>query len=417
VRILVITEKFPYPLDTGGNVRTYHLIKGLAASNQVTLLAAAEEPVHPDGIAHMRQFCAEVRIVPVRRPTVLGEVGFLIESLVTGKPFVVIRRYRRELEQAVTHAFQGDIPGQANTEFSTDRSQVDAVYFNHLDAALYLPKVPSGVALFLDEHNVVTNQVRTTAASERNVVRRMILKWDAAKLPAYETDIANRMDRCLACSQVDADALVSMGALRRVVSVVPNGVDTAYFTPPKVRPSGEVELAFVGTLDYDPCDKALWYFVREILPLIRQQFPRAKFVAVGRNPSARLRSLAADDPNFVLTGRVDDIRPHLRRAHVFIVPLLSGSGTRLKILEAMAAGVPVVSTTIGAEGIAVNSGRHLWLSDEPEEFAGYVARVLLHPDEADAMRRCARELVMREYSWETAQKQLARALQREQFAR
>ena len=175
------------------------------------------------------------------------------------------------------------------------------------------------------------------------------------------------------------------------LAVVPNGVDLDYF-----RAGAELatapRLAFVGTLDYDPCERGLWYFCNEILPKIRAKLPGATFTAIGRNPSRRLLDLAGPERGIEFTGRVEDLRPHVQAARVFVVPLLSGSGTRLKILEAMAMGVPVVSTTIGAEGIDGVDGEHFRIADAPEAFAQAVL-------ELSAIRSSPRACARARASW------------------
>ncbi len=405
MRILFVTEKFPYPLDTGGNVRTYHLLRGLAFEHEVTLLSATELELPAEFIEHVMQFCKEVRVVKVRPLVWWRDIASLVRSLVGTMPFVIGRHFRKEMAAAV-YGSLNDISVESGAKQSADGGRkFDCVYFNHLDAAAYKPQLPKGTFTVLDQHNVVTNQVRTTRASEERLLRRLILTIDERKLAAFEVATVNEMDHCLVCSGADADYLVSMG-VRHIPCVVPNGVDTHYFTPAELACASPPRLVFVGTLDYDPCEKGVWYFCTEILPLLRKEFPELSFVAVGRNPSARLRKLAEIDNGFSLPGRVEDVRPYIWQGSVFVVPLLSGSGTRLKILEAMAAGVPVVSTSIGAEGIAAVNGRHIWIGDSPAEFADRVKTLLLNDAQAEAMRAEARRLVESAYSWEAVHEKL-----------
>lgn len=399
MNILFITEKFPYPLDTGGNVRSYHLLRGLAARHQVTLVATNGGEVRPAHVEHLSQFCATVALADVGSWSAWRDAGVLLRSLFDQTPVVIARRRRPELAAVVRRLAAGDA--------------FDTVYFNHLDAAIYLPDVPAGALKVLDEHNVVTNQVKSIAASDGNPLRRMLLRRDARRVARHEAAVANQMDLCLTCSIPDADALRELGVSRRIV-VVPNGVDTEYFTPPSSRgeSSGTPAVMFVGTMDYEPCERGVWHFCNSILPLIRRTCPALRFVVVGRNPSARIRALAASDPLVELTGRVEDVRPFMALAQVCVVPLLSGSGTRLKILEAMAVGVPVVSTTIGAEGIEAESGRHLLIADEPQEFCARVVQLLQEPEQAGRVRAAARELVEAKYSWHAVAPLLLQELQR-----
>lgn len=399
MNILFVTEKFPYPLDTGGNVRSYHLLRGLATRHQVTLVATNGGEVRSAHVEHLRQFCSTVALADVGSWSAWRDAGVLLRSLFDQTPVVIARRRRPELAAVVRRLAAGDA--------------FDTVYFNHLDAAIYLPDVPAGALKVLDEHNVVTNQVKSIAVADGNPLRRMLLRRDAQRVARHEAAVARQMDLCLTCSAMDADALRKLGVSRRIV-VVPNGVDTEYFTPPSSRGESSYTPAviFVGTLDYEPCERGVWYFCNSILPLIRRACPALRFVVVGRNPSARIRALATSDPLVELTGRVEDVRPFMARAQVCVVPLLSGSGTRLKILEAMAAGLPVVSTAIGAEGIEAESGRHLWIADEPQEFCARVVQLLQEPEQAGRVRVAARELVEAKYSWHAVVPLLLQDLQR-----
>lgn len=383
---LFVTEMFPYPLDTGGNVRTFNLLKGLASEHRVTLVATTRGEVEPQHLDAVREFCEQIRLVPVERPSPVKDLRMLAGSLLSAQPFVLVRhRYRAVRDELKALLRQGD-------------ARFDVVHFNHLDAAMYAADMPSTAKRVLDQHNVVANQVRTTLANERHPLRNVLLRYELKKLQSYEAALCNQMQRCLACSQADAESLQQMGVVADT-AVIPNGVDLDYFRPVPLESTSAREVVFLGTLDYDPCERAVWYFCTEILPLIRRTIPDLRFVAVGRNPSQRLQDLAAADPLIVLTGRVEDVRTHVQRARAFAVPLLAGSGTRLKILEAMAMGIPVVSTTIGAEGLDVNNGEHAWIADTPADFAAAVIRVLTDLPQAREMSHKARLLVEALYGW------------------
>jgi sugar transferase (PEP-CTERM/EpsH1 system associated) len=385
VRILFISDQFPYPLDTGGNVRTYHLLRGLAAAHEVVLVSATRAGLEAEHIDAVRQYVSEVHLVARPAGGPVRELLSLVRSLVRGTPFL-IERHRNDALQRQVDALTGE-------------QKFDAVHFNHLDAAMYGAHM-QGILRILDQHNVVTNQARTTLAAETSLLRRAVLRFDLPRLTRSERDLCNTMQACLVCSDDDARWLSALG-VRTGSVVVPNGVDLSFFQAARVLAS-EPRLMFVGTLDYDPCEKGVWYFCNEILPLIRARLPEARFVAVGRNPSARLRAMAGPERGIEFTGRVEDLRPLVHQSRVFVVPLLSGSGTRLKILEGMAMGVPVVSTSIGAEGIVGVDGEHLRIADDPRAFAQAVLELLRDDPLAQRLRARGRELVERHYSWQSA---------------
>lgn len=402
MRLLFVTEKFPYPLDTGGNVRTYHLLRGLAGDHAVTLVAADSGEVLQEHIDHVRMYCSSIVLARTPTWTPWRDLRVLVRSIFNDEPVVMARRYRCELAEALRELLSA----------SQASASPEAIYFNHLDAAMYLPLVPAGVGKILDEHNVVANQVASMAAAEESLPRRLVLRRDQARVARHEVRLANQMDICLACSDADADSLRALG-VSRPIAVIPNGVDIEYFHPAAGpdSPGDKPAAVFVGTLDYDPCERGVWHFCINILPLIRKKLPEFRLLVVGRNPSERLRRFADRDHGVVLTGRVEDVRPYLARAQVCVVPLLSGSGTRLKILEAMAAGVPVVSTTIGAEGIAAENGRHIWLADQPDEFSSRVLQLLAEPALTLQMRDSARQLVTERYSWSAVHAMLRHHMQ------
>jgi sugar transferase (PEP-CTERM/EpsH1 system associated) len=393
MKVLFITEEFPYPLDTGGNVRTFHLLRALASQHDVVLLAMNRAGLEPAQVVAVRRLVREVHLVESLDKGIARELGALCRSAVSGVPFILERHRSRPLQRK--------LQALVATE------SFDAVHFNHLDAALYAPVVPRSMLRILDQHNVVTNQVKTTLASETRALRRMVLRADFPRLSKLEATLCNQMQTCLVCSDDDASHLRNMGVASRL-AVVPNGVDLDFFRP-GTELAAAPRLAFVGTLDYDPCERGLWYFCNEILPKIRAKLPGATFTAIGRNPSQRLLELAGPERGIEFTGRVEDLRPHVQAARVFVVPLLSGSGTRLKILEAMAMGVPVVSTTIGAEGIDGADGEHFRIADGPEAFAQAVLELIGDTQLALRIRARARQLVERSFSWQEAGRRMLAA--------
>jgi glycosyltransferase involved in cell wall biosynthesis len=181
--------------------------------------------------------------------------------------------------------------------------------------------------------------------------------------------------------------------------VIPTGVDVEYFRPSPDRDQPGT-LVFSGAMDWMPNEDAMVYFIKRMWPRIRQQIPNASLCVVGRNPSRALVELAANHQGIEITGIVDDIRPFVHRAAVYVVPLRIGGGTRLKIFEAMAMGKAIVSTTIGAEGLPVHPGQDILIVDDPEQFADTTIRLLGDSVQREELGRAARELVNRTYSWD-----------------
>jgi glycosyltransferase involved in cell wall biosynthesis len=208
-----------------------------------------------------------------------------------------------------------------------------------------------------------------------------------------------KADHVLAVSDSDREYFSQTVAPEKITTI-PTGVDVDYFQGCSTANAGEPEtLVFSGSMDWLPNEDAMLHFADRIFPLIRERAPKVKLIVVGRQPTSHVRALAARHANIEVTGTVADIRPYLRKACVYVVPLRIGGGTRIKIFEAMAMGKAVVSTSIGAEGLPVTNGKNIVIADAPEAFAAAVLRLLGNPSECQGVGRAARELVERQYSW------------------
>jgi glycosyltransferase involved in cell wall biosynthesis len=253
----------------------------------------------------------------------------------------------------------------------------------------------------LFEHNVETIIWRRYAENAKGPVRRAFFRTQARRLLEFERVACRRATHVIAVSEPDAAWLREICGIANV-SPVPTGVDADFFARPSAPipaiPSG---LLFAGSMDWMPNVEGVMWFVREILPLIRRRLPDCSLTIAGRRPSASIRQLAVTDPGICVTGTVEDMRPYLWAAGVAFVPIRIGSGTRLKIYEAMAAETPVVSTTIGAEGLNVSSPENIRLADTPKAFAEACVELLTDPARRAQQATAALQLVRERHSWET----------------
>lgn len=214
----------------------------------------------------------------------------------------------------------------------------------------------------------------------------------------YEGEVCRAVKSVIAVSQEDANAMRSEYGARRVTAI-PTGVDIDYFAPPEAA-GPAADLVFVGSMDWLPNIYGVQWFVKEILPLIRKVRPACSLVIAGRRPKPEVLRLPEKDPGIRVTGTVEDIRPYLWTSGISVVPLKIGGGTRLKIYEAMAAGIPVVSTTIGAEGLDVRNGEDIHIADSPVDFAARCVELLNDTVAHRRMADTAMEMVRSRYSWE-----------------
>lgn len=395
-KILFVTEKFPYPLDSGGRIRTFNILKGLARKYEISLVTSVEHERQKEYVPELEKLCRRVDIVEAPTETRFRLGLKIIKNLGSPIPIVVERHH--------LHGIAAIVRARA--------AECDAVHFDHLDTSMYLSDIPATATTVIDEHNIVSNQVRTSAECESNPLKRFYMRLQQKKTERYEATVCKKVTQCLVCSDIDRAYLGNMAKTAHVATI-PNGVDIEYFAHKSPRsPSGAIKpdsgasIVFVGALDYGPGGTAVKYFCDDVLPLIHTVMPDLRFFVVGQNPPAYLQALAKQDPRIVLTGRVDDVRPYMTQSKVFVVPLRSGSGTRLKILSAMAMGIPVVSTTIGAEGLDLKHGENILIADTPERFSEAVMTLLQDQALADAITRNARELVEQIYNWEVITERL-----------
>jgi polysaccharide biosynthesis protein PslH len=396
MKILWIKAGGLLPLDSGGKIRSYHILRELARNHQVTYFGfhAEQENAAQRELEHIfdRAVC-----VPLHLPRAKSASEFFeyAAGVFSSQPYN-IRKYCRP---RVVHELRSVL---ASFEF-------DVIVCDFLIPAGAVPwELPIPKVLFT--HNVEALIWKRHYEVAHNPLWKLLSWREWKAMSRAEGIYLQKADHVLAVSSTDRDCFAEIIPSSKL-TVVPTGVDVEYFRPL----DNEVEntLIFTGSMDWLPNEDGICYFVQEILPKIQPQIPNVSLKVVGRKPSARLQALAAENPNHIhLTGWVDDIRPHLGQGAVCIVPLRIGSGTRLKIFEAMAMGKAVVSTTIGAEGLPVQHGTEIMLADTPDAFAESVVNLLRESNGRRTLGRAARELVESKYSWASVARHFASALEK-----
>ena len=390
MNILFLAPRVPWPLDTGGKIRTYHMLKGLARYHSVVLVAFWDNAMEREGSRNMLELGVEVELVE-RSIGYQAQAVDTILGATTTMP-ITMRRYERAAMRARIREVRL-------------RKRIDIVHCDHLHMAQYGGLV--GAPFSIDEHNIESVILRRAAENEGEPILKRMAYWQQyLLLRHYEGRMAEKAWACLVTSEEDRRELTYISKQRNV-RVVPNGVDLAYFGDPNVRVQAEGHLCFVGSMDWQPNEDAVLWFHTEILPEIRYVFPRLPFYIVGRNPSKRVRALGENDPATIVTGTVADVRPYLKGALALVVPIRVGGGTRLKIPEAFAARVPVISTRVGAEGILAEPERHFLAAETPKEFAVQVRRLATDEALRKSLIEAAAELVNARYGWEAITREVA----------
>ena len=386
MRILWLKSDLLLPLDKGGKLRTWHLMRHLAQRHAITYLAFKEPGQPVADVEGMREVAARVETVTRSEPA-KGTFRFYADAamhLVDPFPYAV-GKYR---SRAFTRRLSALLQSQS----------FDLIVCDFLFPAVNLPKrLPCPAVIFT--HNVESEIWRRHAETKSGAIAKVLYGAQYARMLRYEGRTLGRFDGVLAVSDADRQTFAALypGAIRQPVHVVPTGVDTDYFAPAPSDPASRT-LVFTGSMDWLPNEDAMQFFCREILPLIRAEEPDVRLSIVGRAPTPAVRRLA-EEHNVQVTGRVDDVRPYMKEAAVYVVPLRIGGGTRLKIFEAMSMGKAVVSTTVGAEGLPVTHGEHVMLADEPRTFARDVVRLLRDAGRRAQLEAAARALVLERYDW------------------
>ncbi len=423
MKLLFLTPQLPYPAHQGTTIRNFNIIRNLAPRHDITLLSFGTR-AELDAAGPLRLLCRRIEIVPYPIRSMLNRAWTTVSSPL---PDMALR-----LRSAAMHA-------KFNALFQTALEKgdnFDVIQVEGIEMARYVlnsqarPGAPqSAVAgpngrpgnppFVFDDHNAEYVLQRTAFESDLGRPAR----WHAAlyswiqwhKLAAYEKEVCARASSIVACSTTDADALRQLfernpairspkslrDAAQTEILVIPNGVDTLHFCPSDDAGSGagiEPGLVFTGKMDFRPNIDAMTWFCGDILPRIRAEFPRAALAVVGQKPAPRISALG-HLPGVRITGEVPDTRPYIAGAAVYVVPLRMGSGTRLKVLEAMAMGKAIVSTPRGVEGIAVVPDRDVVIADSPETFARAVVMLLRDPERRRALGAAARRAVETSYDW------------------
>ncbi len=396
MHILWLKSDLLLPLDKGGRLRTWHLLRRLAEHHDITYLSFADPGQERDA-AGMREVARRV-VTVARADPAKGSLRFYMDAaryLADPLPYAVAK-YR---SAAYTDRLQALLRGHA----------FDLVVCDFLVPAVNLPgALPCPAVVFT--HNVEAEIWRRHAETKTRAAARWLYRMQHERMLRFEGDVLARFDGILTVSDADRDTFARLypRAAAKPTWVVRTGVDTTYFAPARVRPADPPQLVFTGSMDWLPNEDAMTYFCRDILPLVREHEPRVRLSIVGRAPTPAVCALAGDAVE--VTGRVDDVRPYLERAAVCVVPLRIGGGTRLKIFEAMAMAKAVVSTTVGAEGLPVVDGRHALIADAPGAFADAILSLLRDASRRAAIERAARALVVGHYDWSAVAGELDDAL-------
>ncbi len=401
LKILWIKTELLHPVDKGGKIRTYEMLKQLKQEHHVIYLALDDGMASLNGSEAAREkaaeYCHELVTVP-HHTRAKFSVGFYVElfqNLFSRLPYAVKKYESEGMRQEILRQIEINKP--------------DVVVCDFLTPSVNVPE-RLGCATVLFQHNVEAMIWKRHYETQRNLLKRLYLYGQWRKMLAFERKECHRYDQVIAVSREDSEMMRQDYQLEQVTDV-PTGVDTEFFRPQSNTEMEPVSLVFTGSMDWIPNVDAINWFCNDILPLVRAKVPNVKLTVVGRSPGRELLELAERDSSVVVTGRVDDVRPYMESAAAYIVPIRIGGGTRLKIYEAMAMEKPLVSTTVGAEGLPVADGEELLLADTAASFAEAVVRVLRDQPFAHQLAQRAANTVRERFGWNGVAAKFARNCQ------
>jgi glycosyltransferase involved in cell wall biosynthesis len=380
LRVLAIDEEVPFPANTGKRIRTWNLLKRLAARHDITLLCYGRERGREFDV--VRQCGIQLRLVdPLPELSGLPLYWRLLLNLISSYPYSVEKHYTQRFQSKVDELLGSGEFDLLHCEWTP--------YARYRTGQVQVPSI-------LATHNIESQIWERRADNAGGALARLFFRMQARKMAAFERKNLPCLSVVTAVSPEDAHQTADW--TQRNCALVENGVDLDQFRPSSAGCFSE--LLFLGSLDWFPNRDAVEYMVQEILPLIRTATPIATLRVVGRRPPKDFVRRIAEVPGVEVLGEVDDVRPYLERAGVIVVPLRIGGGSRIKILEALATSKAVVSTSVGAEGLAVQDGHNILLADNPQDFAARVQQLMGSEEDRSRLGKNGRDLVEQRYSWD-----------------
>jgi len=392
MHILFLTQIIPYPPDAGPRVKTWHVLRYLAGQGHNVTLASFIRPEEEQHVSKVEEVCDQVFTVPIHRSRI-ADIGYWLKSNFTGRPFLIERDDLKEMRDLVIHLVQS--------------KQIDVIHADQLSMAQFAFKpdeIPSWPVTIFDAHNAVWTIVKRTQESA-TLPLKPVLALEAKRINRHEGQILAQLDYTLTVSEIDKEALLHTQVngkqhLAEKIKVIPIAVDTQAIQPAQ-RNEQSKNILTMGTLHYPPNADGIRWFAKEIFPQIKKKLPNASLTIIGKNPPANLKQLAADNPGSIkVTGYVPDLNPYMDQAAIMVVPVRVGGGMRVRILEGFARAMPMVTTTVGLEGIDAQAGADILVEDTDADFANAVIELLNNSKLQNQLAENGRRLAETRYDWQ-----------------
>ncbi len=396
-KILFLTQIVPFPPDAGPKVKTYHVIRALAGQGHSVTLVSFVRPEEVRHIPALREFCEAVHTVPIHRSRI-ADVGYMIRSYLTGRPFLIERDDVRPMQEMVNRLVR-----EEDFQF-IHADQLTMVQFAIRGSSAYPDKNPK---VIFDAHNAVWTIVERMKDNAPFFLKP-VLAVEARRVKQYEGGLLRTVDHVLAVTEIDRNLLEDALHLSKMnrhdrvspMTVIPIAVDTQKLRTINRR-VGSKNIVTLGTLHYPPNADGIRWFLKDVFPLVRKGVPDATLTIIGKNPPQDFVEQAEENPGIIkVTGYVDDLVPYLEESALMVVPVRAGGGMRVRILEAFAYAMPVVTTTVGLEGIQGTPDHDVIVADTPADFADHTIELLQNPSLQEKLSTNGRELALKKYDWQ-----------------
>lgn len=396
-KILFLTQIVPFPPDAGPKVKTYHVLRALVNQGHSVTLVSFVRPEEIQHMAALQKICESVHAVPIRRSRVADAV-YMARSYLTGRPFLIERDDLQPMQDAVNH-----LVGKDNYQFF-HADQLTMVQFALRGASAFPGKKPK---VIFDAHNAVWTIVERMKENASWFLKP-VLAVETKRVKRYEGSLMRTVDHVLAVTEIDQklleDAMYFSNRHKNhrasPVTVIPIAVDTERLQP-VARKAGSRNIITLGTLHYPPNADGIRWFFNDVFPLVQKRVPDATLTILGKNPPQDFLDLAARNPETIrVTGYVDDLVPYLEDSALMVVPVRAGGGMRVRILEGFAYAMPVVTTTVGLEGILGTPGHDVLVADSPADFANCTIELLQSVSLQEKLATNGRELAIKKYDWQ-----------------
>jgi sugar transferase (PEP-CTERM/EpsH1 system associated) len=380
MNILFLSQRVPYPPNKGDKLRSFNEIKYLSRKHQVSLVCLSDNHEDCQYQTELSRYCSSVDIV-YHHP-LLSKINS-IAKLFSSNPLTIGHFYSSKLKEIVARKLQDE--------------SFDLIFVYCSSMAQYVEMVfdITRVIDFVD----VDSEKWAQYAHYASFPMRLVYRMESRRLRSYEAMIAKTFQHGFLVSAKETEDFQRLVCTSSKLTPILNGVDTKLFKPSE-EPYCPHNLVFTGAMDYFANVEAVLYFAREILPLIQESIPEVMLYVVGSNPTNELKALSKTHPNIIVTGYVDRVQPYVVQSAVFVAPMRIARGVQNKILEAMAMGVPVVTTSLGFEGISATPEKDIFVEDEPEHFAAVVVRLMNDPELRSMVSRNARIVMETLYHWD-----------------